>query len=164
MDKYQTFSARIGAKLIDSTLIFVLMSIFFPLTFSGELSPLTDLVLINLPFLISVFYTISMHTFQGQTIGKNLLKLKVVDLKEKPLIFGQAFIRSMPQFFMTGFFLMYSLQNEESNLQFSHTFFFTAIFLYLIFQIVDIIIGLVNKRNRTFHDFISQTVVIRTDV
>ncbi|HQU86918.1 MAG TPA: RDD family protein, partial [Pyrinomonadaceae bacterium] len=85
------------ASIIDSL---VMMPFSIIGTFAaglGSVHPVFAVIGANLPGILSVVYITFAHAYYGQTVGKKVMKIKVLDDSEKPLIFGQAVLRSLPQ-------------------------------------------------------------------
>lgn len=169
MDKYQTILPRIFALIVD---FLVMLPLSFLTTVFGSVgdSPKTAFVFSTIISAIPVIYTISMHTFYGQTVGKMALRLKVINLSERPITFTQAVIRSLPQ--MLPVFIaasiatnrmFYQTENEFTNDLFGITV-GTAYVLYIVWSIGNIISALVTEKKRALHDLIAGTVVVKTDV
>lgn len=160
MEKYQTIGHRIGASFIDGL---VMIPVTFVFTVIGGIAG--NGILMNLiPPVFSVLYVVLMHTFHGQTLGKMALKIKVVDDQERPIIFGQAVLRSLPQFAYLLFILTFVSSSKfgpESN---TGTFYIFFWIVYVLFYVFDIGLFLINDKHRSLHDFLAKTVVIRTNV
>lgn len=105
--KYGTLTRRIGAYLIDCTLLFlgllVLQALLYPVNpiiriiHSGHQPTGSQLHLwvfatATLPFLL--YFTVTLSSRHQATLGMRLLKLNVVDLKGNRISFGQALLRS----------------------------------------------------------------------
>ena len=167
MEKFDTIGSRFLASLIDSLLAIpvTILVMGFANIFD---SPKINLALTISISAIPVFYTILMHNFYGQTLGKMAMKVKVLDISEKPITFTQAVIRSLPQLlpvFITASTLISAMKvsgdpDAEEFLGFAVT---AAYVLYSIWGIADIIVCLSSEKKRALHDFIAGTVVVRTD-
>ena len=95
MDRYNTFWRRLGAVVIDSI---VLLPLTFLDTYS-EVSANKVLFYIGLSIssFISISYFIILHAKYGQTLGKKLMKVKVLDIDEASLLgIKRAIIRELP--------------------------------------------------------------------
>lgn len=164
MSKYDTLGARIGAAVLDSLIMIpVTLAVSFLAAFASGFSMIGAVLLNVLPAVISLFYVVLMHTFFGQTLGKMAMKVKLVDDSERPVIFGQAVLRSLPQVAYVIFVLTFAGRHDfEIG---STTLTLVALFwiLYVLFQLIDIGLFLMNDKHRALHDFIAKTVVIRTD-
>lgn len=160
MEKYKTVGHRIGASLIDGLVMIPVTFIF------GIIGGLVKSgILMNIiPLIISVLYVVLMHTFYGQTLGKMAVKVKVVDDQERPIIFGQAVLRSLPQ--IAYLFFILTFLNSSQFVPGSNTGTFYSIFwvIYVLFYLIDIGLFIINDKHRSLHDFLAKTIVIRTNV
>lgn len=164
MEKYKTVGPRFVALIIDAVLMLpIVIAVPFLSSFFA-FSPLLTTIFSNFTGIVSVVYIVLMHTFYGQTIGKIAVHVKVLDKSEKPIFFGQAVLRSLPQIISIFFILTFSPQiaADESYSMQSYVMLFWV--LYVTFDIVDIIVFFINEKHRALHDIIAGTVVIRTDV
>jgi uncharacterized RDD family membrane protein YckC len=111
---YGGFARRAIAYLIDNFAINALASIFFigstALTMEDDLdfaSLLVSLVFYQVAFvIISLFYFTFFHAARGQTIGKWIMRLKVVTVSGEPLTAGVAFLRWVGYFISTVVFFL----------------------------------------------------------
>jgi uncharacterized RDD family membrane protein YckC len=157
MDKFDTFWRRFGAAFLDNSLLFLLnvaiSSTIFP-TFP-EFS-----TFVFLGTIISLVYYVSFHSIYGQTLGKILTKVKVIEVSEKPINFGQAILRNLPQLILVMFMISFSeISASKLNQDYRFIYFFT-----IFFFIPDFAVFLANEKRRALHDFIAGTIVVRTDV
>ena len=127
-----TIRRRYAAYLIDTTIISILFAfIYFWLgrhnmnitkinvhslfnvememkgTHSAALIPLLKFLFALLP---AIYFTISFYFWQGQTIGKHLLKLKVVPLFHERIGFWQSFERGLGYYASTAEFFFGFIQ------------------------------------------------------
>ncbi len=167
MEKYQTIGSRFLALIID----FLIM---LPLTFLAALfanvgGSLKAMFVLNVIISsVPLIYTILMHNFYGQTLGKMAMKVKVLDVSERPITFIQAVIRNLPQMlplFITASTLISGMNpsNDTSGSEFLKIATTSAYFLYGIWGIFDIIVCLSSDTKRALHDFIAGTVVVKTN-
>ncbi|MEO6588303.1 MAG: RDD family protein, partial [Pyrinomonadaceae bacterium] len=117
---------------------------------------------------VPVLYIILLHGFYGQTLGKMAMKLKVLDISERPITFTQAVVRSLPQL-LPVFISASALSNQISPQDdaFTNNIFgiiLTASYvLYSLWNLFDIIVCLSSDKKRALHDLIAGTVVVRTN-
>jgi uncharacterized RDD family membrane protein YckC len=163
MEKYETLGRRFGALILDSLILIPVNLVVSFLTVLMSWSPGILTVSSALGGVISVSYYILMHYQYGQTLGKMVMKVKVLDDSEGAINFGQAVIRSLPQLIPAMFAVSFSTADRTDNL--SASVVGTLISgLVSIFWIADVIVCLVNDKRRALHDFIAGTIVVRTDV
>jgi uncharacterized RDD family membrane protein YckC len=163
MEKFQTLGRRAGALFLDSLVLLPVSWIVSPISLFFDSSPTALAVSSALVGVITVAYSIVLHALYGQTLGKKVARVKVVDTSEKPINFGQSVLRSFPQLILAMFALSFSTADETAAN--SIDIFGTLIYwFFVIFFIVDIVICLVNEKRRALHDFMGGTIVVRTDV
>ena len=94
MEKYRTFVPRFGALILDTVLLLPL-GIVEELDEKRRIFPKLQMVfsfdyrLFSLAFNLFVV----MHGLYGQTVGKMLMKVKVLTFSETPMKFRQAILR-----------------------------------------------------------------------
>ena len=168
MGKYQTFTPRFFALIIDA-LIFLPLSLLDNLIISvSDLSPVIFSFWLLAFNMAHPVYSILMHGFYGQTLGKMALKVKVVDAFEKPISFHHAVLRELPYIAFSFSLIFFATPQVSGVVEVSDFLPYTAesiiIFLMLIWGIADVAVFLVNSKRRALHDFIAGTVVVRTNL
>lgn len=160
MDKYETLGSRILAFILDG--VFIIFASVAVLLFAAGIGGWAAKNVTNLFAVFSLGYYVLPHYFFGQTLGKKLAKVKVVDTSEKPVSFGQSMARSLPHLILVMFSISFSTGNE---LALQHReMFYTLIFGMFIFSLVDIGFFLATVKRRALHDFFAGTVVVRSDI
>lgn len=160
-NRYDTFGRRVFALWIDGVIISILRYATKPFEDSNS-----DFVL-NLIFFASLFlpylYTILFHGFSGQTIGKMIAGIKILDKSEGTDInFGQAILRDIiPLIGVLVLFLLsvFGLLDESGNATSSAIIFSSIILSWSILEMMTMIF---NEKRRALHDYIAGTVVLRT--
>ena len=175
--KYSTFWPRFCAGTIDSIVLWPASALTALLSYCDWAAQ--ALLPVYVAFaLSSSIYSIALHTKYGQTVGKMVCKVRVVDLKtEGPIDFSQALLRDAVPLMMHGILLVYQslrvttgkvtvgrlLQPEKlqdiSNI--SPWLFFGIPMIWFVLEIVTM---LSNNQRRALHDFIAGTVVVRTNM
>lgn len=161
--KYRTGLKRIGAAIVDGI-------VFMPLSLVAQwlLNNSNNAIIISwsvfTTFLI-LFYSIFAHYKYGQTIGKWVAGVKVIDISEtKPLTLRQSIMRD--SFYLTVeivgllYFLFLRLQigSTEHILNDYIRFSGRPVFWWTIIELISM---LTNSKNRAVHDFLAKSVVIR---
>jgi uncharacterized RDD family membrane protein YckC len=160
MQKYKTFGPRFWALLLDGILLLPL-SILIDWLDGFEMSGALKTSIIVAVNLANVFYFVIMHARFGQTVGKMLMKVRVVDVSESPLKFRQAFVREIPQlFFVIASFIPFLMTNIIAAADPPITL--ISIFV-LIWGVADIAVFFSNPKRRALHDLIAGSVVINLD-
>jgi len=170
MNKYDTFTPRFVALLIDGIIINIFVKLI-TLSFTSVpsiLNLLLTFITANLPYAYSVFL---LGRF-GQTIGKIITKVKVVDnASESKIGYYQAFMRDVVPLTIVNLALILTLimvSGEDLGMyEFStlgKVFLALPGTMLLIWSILEIITMISSVKNRALHDKIADTVVIRTEV
>jgi len=164
MEKYETMGRRFAALLIDAVVLGAAYVIFLiGIRLLGTANDLLLLVLFATINLAGVFYFILLHAFYGQTIGKRIADIKVVSVSEAPTNFGQSVLRSMPLLIPALFTV--TLISRETPPDLATQIIGTLIIVAVSsFFVIDLGVFVINEKRRALHDFIAQTVVVRTDV
>lgn len=172
--KYSTFGPRFWTGVIDSCVLWpVSVLISLPTFFGAPPAVIASTVLMQ--NIVWLTYTIWMHARRGQTVGKIVCKVRVVDnATEGPLSVGQAVLReSIPLVVSIGLIvtqirvlssgiLFRPPSPHPANVDF-HSLWLAGAFPFLWFM-AEIITMFTNDKRRALHDFIAGTCVIRTNV
>ncbi len=165
MEKYQTVGSRFGALVIDSIVTVPIAFVVSAVTSIFSSNPKFAFISQSATSVVVVFYYILLHARYGQTVGKKVMKIKVLDITEKPITFAQAVIRSLPQLFPAfvgaGFVNTLTVQNHYQS--FSEIAALVITGATWIWHIANIIVCLSSDKKRALHDFIAGTVVVKTD-
>ena len=123
--------------------------------------------------LISIIYTlyyVLMHGFFGQTFGKMVVGVKIIDTSETKINFGQSVIRSFPQIIPIIITLgfnskqLISGMSNQKDIQIAdsvQTLLILTIFLWTFF---NIIVAVSTDKHHALHDLFAGTVVVKTKV
>lgn len=165
IDKHATFWPRCWATCVDG----IMMSLFSAiLIFSAsKLGNGIETIFGYFDAVKFALYSVAFHTIYGQTLGKMALGVKVVDsVSEGRISLRQALLRDCVPITMIALLLVGSIFIEVIQLQevpqwviYSMMAFSIS---YFIWHLLEIITMLFNTKNRSLHDFIAGTVVIRT--
>ena len=170
MKRFDTYWERFWAIAIDSSILTFILQFSKFITFPAfSLSSiLLEIVISNIPYL----YAVLMVGKYGQTIGKMIMKVKVVDnATEDSISYSQSFMREIvPMVLVTTSiilnFILFSdidLENYKvSTLGYILIFFPSG--MLAIWSILEIVTMLFDDKKRALHDKIAETVVIRTDI
>jgi uncharacterized RDD family membrane protein YckC len=170
--QYRTFGRRAGAYLLD----------WLPFYGLQQLSGLFSSYFASFYFGLAwaqflawawIAYRVLTHGFWGQTLGKKICKVQVVDLSGQRLSMRQAFLREIVPIALDLASLVYLILNLDAykrmvmggepnvRLATAGTVFFWAMNLWWLAQIVAVHL---NDRRRAIHDYIAGSVVLRLDV
>jgi uncharacterized RDD family membrane protein YckC len=151
------FHKRLLAYIIDFGLLLIfLFSMKFVLygefMLNMEESAGLDILIVSLPMLL--YSLLTELWFNGQTLGKKLMAIRVISLEGGEPTFGQFLLRWITRFFEWPFFFGY--------IAFSTVNLFVYCFVTGIFGIAVVIIISVTNKNQRLGDMIAGTVVVNT--
>jgi uncharacterized RDD family membrane protein YckC len=149
LEKYDTFFPRLGAIVIDG-LPFIGLYFFLE-------TVTTEIVCDIVSDIAWIFYSIYLHGKYGQTLGKWLFKIKVLDhATEKIIGFRKACFREIITIVFIPLDLLIrwwfdSYENSE----------FVFLGIYLGWIIAELIVMFSNSKRRSVHDHIAGSVVVK---
>ena len=163
--KYQTGLKRLGAAIVDGIVFMPLLLVDQWLLGKTNNNYLIIAWTVFTTFL-AVFYSIFAHYKYGQTIGKWVAGIKVLDISEtKLLTFRQSILRDSIYlvieiigllYFM---FLVLQIGKTEYILNDYRSFADQPILWWTLIELISM---LSNPKRRAVHDFIAKSVVITT--
>jgi uncharacterized RDD family membrane protein YckC len=169
--KYKTFWPRFWAGIIDGLILGLLiylpgkwlLGVDFPMANDQAFNYL----IFNIIFSSSIYiYSVLMHGYYGQTIGKMCTGVKVLDISEKSLNMNQAIIRDLIPITISVITFIYmaiivtngtnpfSIDSKDNNMLIDN--------IGIIWFFIEIVTMLLSKKRRALHDYIAGSVVIRT--
>lgn len=174
---YSNFGQRLGAFLIDVLLLSPLFAL--QIWASGQ-SRTVAMIATVFATALFVGYRVYCHAVWGQTVGKRVAKLRVVDLAGGPIGWRGSWLRSSVEIGFTCLTLIAQLialaaipeaeyagldmMQRESNLQvYTPAWAGYVMSLSGFWYIASLITLLVNDQRRTLHDFIAGTVVTHAE-
>ncbi|MGC3990411.1 MAG: RDD family protein [Chthoniobacteraceae bacterium] len=171
--KYRTFWPRFWEGSVDGLVFWPLDLLFgylLDLRWPGWLSALL-LILSNTAWIV---YTVVLHKCYGQTIGKMVTRVKVVDHRtEGPISWRQACLRDGLPLLFLGLPLIHEVALLLSGVPYQRVIseevtggfsgFWMMQSLSGLWLLAELITMLTNEKRRALHDFIGGTVVIRTN-
>ncbi len=168
MEKYQTVGARFVATIIDLLLVIPIGLIDEWIKPLNIPQPILYIWVVISSFAFAVYFIITQGLY-GQTLGKKLMKVKVVDISENPINFRHSILRELPNliFNLFSIFILTSpfFLNSVGAVDFSLNPIGNTIYLLMIaWGLADVITALCNKKSRAIHDYIAGTVVVRTNI
>ena len=162
---YRTFWRRVAASIIDS-IIFMPLAIITHFIIRSE-----SVLLIWLwdQFLCWawIIYSVLLHGYRGQTVGKMACKVKVKDVSLNPLTMRQAILRDIVPIVSTLVFSLYIIFRFDVYCSLTPTDAIAPTWIILvqltsvIWALAEIITMLTNSKRRAIHDFIAGSVVCR---
>jgi uncharacterized RDD family membrane protein YckC len=163
--KYRTFLPRFCAGFIDGI---VLLPVSLAVSWASSQAPMPVLVLLVLASgMIVIAYSVLLHGWYGQTVGKKLLGIKVLDLSESPLSMRQAFLRDLPWIVLSSLTMIWCTSQIIAGgnpLGFGQNAQVPPILNYinLLWFSVELVTMFTNAKRRALHDWIAGSVVVRT--
>lgn len=153
--KYQTFSQRLGAAIIDGIIFLPIMYIGSKLFEPNEDKSVMWLIIQNGLYFA---YSVIGHTRYGQTIGKRLTFVMVVQNSDetKLLTLTQALKREsigIAMVFLEIGVIIFGYQNTETGG-------FILLISSFVWLIAELVTMLFNCKRRSVHDFFANSVVI----
>lgn len=148
------FHKRMLAYFIDFTLLISYMFSILYLLYGGfrvgEGSKGLVLIVLVIPTLL--YTTVSEILMDGQTVGKKLLKIKVVSLDGGEPTLGQYLLRWFMRFYEWGFIIFTLFWNNG----------YTGFVWLFIGGVTSIIIMGISHKNQRLGDIVAETVVVNT--
>jgi uncharacterized RDD family membrane protein YckC len=164
--RYQTFWPRFGAGWIDSLLW--IPPIFLDYWFGENVhSPmLLASWLIAYTFSYNI-YSVAMHTRFGQTLGKMVTGVKVLDISENKLSLRQALLRDCVPIGLSFLIIFKQLPGviaggvSSANVELGY---WDNLEMYgtMLWFAAELVTMLANSKRRALHDLIAGSVVVRT--
>lgn len=167
-NKYGTFWRRFWALFLDLFVVAIPLSIaLFAIEKAGLLGAVSMAFANVLSEFAVVAYYIAMHARYGQTLGKMVTKVKVLDKSEqKEISLKQSMARDIVPVIFASVSLTYLVVYGDSTTleelsEFAKTMLRATAIAPAAWGIAELLTMLFNKRRRAIHDFIAQTVVVR---
>jgi uncharacterized RDD family membrane protein YckC len=185
MERYFTFWRRLGASLFDSLMLLPVS--YFAAKYIDLNDPLTYFIWTALPVLAFIVYNVMLTGMAGQTIGKIIMGIKVLDLDEQSvvgikrafyresvyftieivglLVIGyQAFVNGSISSEMTTTVVNHSVEagNASGSISSGTSITVNSVFVatHYCWIALELITMLFNSKRRAIHDFLASSVVI----
>lgn len=165
-DRYHTLWLRFCAGFIDLIVLAPFLVALLLLNPPRATLTWTNWLLVAAMVVVNTSYFVLMHARSGQTLGKKVMKVRVVDsTTEEAITLRQSWWRESPLLAINVALLVTEsaviLAGGERAIA-------PLALLYLLLQytpnlwaISDALTSLFNSRRRTLHDFIGRTVVVK---
>jgi uncharacterized RDD family membrane protein YckC len=160
MEKYNTLLRRLLAAIIDGIILFPLSFIEAVYTDKGILQFAIGSFGVTGGY---VFYFIILHVRYGQTIGKKITRVQVLDASEIRLItFKQSLIRESPLLLINFIVLLYVSFFVNTDISKAESTFYDATFIAnFTWAIAELIYAISNNKRRAIHDALAGSVVAK---
>jgi uncharacterized RDD family membrane protein YckC len=169
MDQYKTFGKRFWAGFIDGLVLFPI-SLFDSYLSAPARGPVILVSWAIFSYSAYWIYSVLLHARYGQTVGKRVMHVKVLDVSEERIpSLAQAFLRDSGWIILNVFTLIYFIYlvlthkyihgTEQVDTLPGQILAFAGLGWFLL----EIITMLTNSKRRAFHDLIAKTVVVRVD-
>jgi uncharacterized RDD family membrane protein YckC len=167
MDKYKTFGPRFWAGSIDG-LVFLPISLFDNYLASPARGPIILISWAIVSYSAYWLYSVSLHARYGQTLGKRVMHVKVMDVSEERIpSLGQAFLRDVGYIVINASSLVYFIYIVLTHKYVTGTEQVNSLpgmilaFASLGWFLLEVITMLTNSKRRAIHDLIAKTMVLK---
>jgi len=172
-ERYSTFGPRFWTGSVDSCVMWPL-GFALTLLYTLSLPTVVSIVLVIMGNLAWLIYTVIMHAKYGQTVGKMVCKVRVVDhATEGSITLRQACLREGIPILLGVGIVIYEIFLISSgsltpaavargDIAKSAAFWWLAALPGFWF-LAEVLTMLTNEKRRALHDFIAGTVVVRTN-
>lgn len=165
--RYFTFWRRFWASFVD-VLVFLPLGFVEGFLSSPERGSLVLILWSTISHIIGWLYSVLLHARYGQTLGKMLTGVKVLDLSEERIpSFRQALLRDIGPIVLNALSLAYVIYlivsgkygraGEVSTLPFE-----VLTWAAFGWALLEIITMATDEKRRALHDYIAGTVVVRS--
>jgi len=169
--KYRTFWRRMLAGIVDMIVFLPVSLVGMWISFRADTVPVAVLAGWQVfSYFIWYSYAVFFHGRYGQTVGKMVMRVKVVDVYETRAIgYGQAFLRDIVPITIAAILLPMNVINLLNGTSYMLKPGTMPDAISMVLGVVltgwvflEIITMLINPKRRAIHDFIAGTVVVRT--
>ena len=169
MDQYKTFGKRFWAGFIDG-LVLLPLSSFNDYLSAPARGPLILVTWAIFSYSAYWIYSVLLHARYGQTVGKRVMHVKVLDVSEERIpSLAQAFLRDSGWIIINISMLIYLVflvlthkyihGTEQADTVPGQILAFAGLGWFVL----EILTMLTNSKRRALHDLIAHTVVVRVD-
>lgn len=158
---YRTFWPRFWAGLLDSLLLFLVLPID-----SWVEDATTNPYLLGSWFIVYTFifdaYSVTMHARFGQTVGKMVTGVKVLDLSGAKLSLRQALMRDSVPILLGVVVVLESLPRIlNGGGPYAGVEFTWIDYVSVLWFAVEVVTMLLNAKRRAVHDYLAHSIVVR---
>jgi uncharacterized RDD family membrane protein YckC len=160
MDKYHTGWQRFLAFMIDGFILQTAGAAIYGII-CLNIALAVNIVAATAYSILNVSYFIYMHGRFGQTFGKFLTRVRLVDISGCQITYNQALLRDIVPCLLLPFSLwtnLFTIVNLKYPTMGFYQFAYQLAFIWVLLELITM---LFNEQRRAIHDFIAGTVVIR---
>jgi uncharacterized RDD family membrane protein YckC len=163
VEKYNTVGRRFTALIIDGLL-------FLPFSYVDSISS-NKAYFLGVSFLYFIswgVYTISLHAKYGQTLGKKLMDIKLLEITERNLLtlkmsFARESIWLIGEVIILIIYVPKILHSAGDSTYIYQSYSGYASLLTVIWALVELISMVLNSKKRSIQDIIANSIVIKLD-
>jgi uncharacterized RDD family membrane protein YckC len=164
-EKYRNGLKRIWAAIVD-VIVFLPLLLVEQWIFRTTQSATLILSWLILTAFLPIIYSIILHYKYGQTIGKWVVGVRLIDINgTRKISFKQSVLRDI--LYLTveviGLFYFLFLMSQASDPKYLfndyNNFSEAPLFIWTLLELISM---LTNSKRRALHDFLAKTVVVRT--
>ena len=166
MNRYKTSWPRLGAAIVDA-FVFVPIGLIDSMLLSPSNPAGVIICWAAVSYSSYWLYSTILHARFGQTVGKKLLRIKVLDLNEERLpSFRQAFLRDIGIVTVNTLSVAYLaylvLKGEYTpGSEFESSIGSILVWAGSAWLLIELLTMFTNEKRRALHDYIASTVVVR---
>jgi uncharacterized RDD family membrane protein YckC len=167
MNRYATFWSRFLALVIDFFVLSPILIFTYYIKHHVQNAGILACA-ITLNYSYAAVYNVFMHARYGQTLGKMVTRVRVMNLsEERTPSFREAIMRDIYNIVACGLMIGSALYMIALHTYSPHAFVKTRLFTILLYFgygwiLLDLIWLLRTQKRRALHDFIAGTIVVRT--
>ena len=173
--RYSTFAPRFWTVWVDGCVLWPIGFVSAILLARSIPRGLTVLLLV-VEGLAGLVYTVVMHAVYGQTVGKMVTKVRVVDYRTGGKIsWWQAFLRESVAILLAIGMLVWEAVHvlngswdvgggATAESATDSRILWLLVWLPALWFLVEVVTMLSNQKRRALHDFIAGTIVVRTNI
>lgn len=163
--RYDTFGARFGAGIIDGFLFSPLIAVDLLVFQEGRPVALIAAWAV-VSFLSFSVYSVFMHARFGQTIGKMITRVKVMELSERSVpglrrALLREYIYILMMVFWLCWFLVFLFRDGIEKAYWNSDLNAAVDFIAVAWLGLELVTMLTNNRRRALHDVLGGTVVVK---
>jgi uncharacterized RDD family membrane protein YckC len=163
--KYTTGGRRFFAGFIDGLVLSMTIGLINSWVLRSNFSPILIVLWLPIIYFGNFAYSVLMHGYFGQTLGKMVCKIKVLNTSEQPITLMQAFLRDIVIIGINIISLAISINlfltgDGIESPKFANLQMVIGV-AELGWFVAEILTMLTNKKRRAVHDFIAGTVVVK---